>query len=168
MTEVCYRPIGIVRSPHKDAEGAPIQPSGARGVRGRVELLEELAPALRDLDGFSHIILIYHFHMSRGYSLEVKPFLDDKPHGLFATRTPRRPNAIGISTVALLSVEGNILHIEDVDLLDGTPVLDIKPYVPEFDSREECRIGWLAGRAQNAEEARADARFKKKSAEDRG
>lgn len=163
MEEMVFRPIGIVHSPFKTAEGAPIQPTGARGVRGQIEILEEFSAGLRDLDGFSHIILIYRFHLSRGYALEVKPFLDDQTHGLFATRSPRRPNAIGISTVRLVAIEGNVLQIEDVDVLDGTPVLDIKPFVPEFDSRDAERIGWMAGKAEAASTVKGDGRFAKES-----
>jgi len=160
MQALTLHPIGVVRSPYKEIQGMPIQAKGAEGVPGRVELDAELEGGLKDLQGFSHIILIYHFHRSEGYSLEVKPFLDDRYHGVFATRAPRRPNPIGISIVRLLKVEGHILHIEDVDVLDGTPLLDIKPYIPEFDARETDRIGWLSGKAGRVKETRADDRFK--------
>ncbi len=109
---------------------------------------------LKDLAGFSHIILIYHFHASNGYVLEVKPFLDDSLRGVFATRAPRRPNPIGLSVVRLVSVEGCTLRIQDVDVLDGTPLLDIKPLVPEFDSPRVDSIGWLSGKVQDAESVR--------------
>jgi len=154
-----FAPIGHVRSPFKDPEGMPINPKGGRGIAGMVEVLPEHAVGLRDLDGFSHVMLLYHFHLSRGHSLLVRPFLDDVERGVFATRAPRRPNPIGLSTVRLLRVEGATLHVEDLDIVDGTPVLDIKPYVPEFDDREGARIGWLTGRAQEARRARADGRF---------
>ncbi|MGD9037864.1 MAG: tRNA (N6-threonylcarbamoyladenosine(37)-N6)-methyltransferase TrmO, partial [Syntrophobacterales bacterium] len=120
----------------------------------------EYGDGLKDLDGFSHIFLLYHFHLSQGYSLTVKPYLDDSLRGVFATRAPRRPNAIGISVVRLVEIEGCTLHIEDLDIADSTPLLDIKPYVPEFDSREVERIGWLAGKAEKAAEVGADERFK--------
>lgn len=155
----CF-PIGIIRSPFKDIKGMPIQPEGAEGVLGTVEIDVEFAAGLKDLEGFSHIFLLYYFHMSRGYSLKVKPFLDDRPHGVFATRAPRRPNPIGMSIVRLMRVDGNILHIQDVDILDGTPLLDIKPYVPEFDVRRADRIGWFSGKAGQVKEARADDRFR--------
>jgi tRNA-Thr(GGU) m(6)t(6)A37 methyltransferase TsaA len=155
-----FAPIGVIRSPHKEIEGTPIQPSGARGVGGTVELRPEFVPGLKDLDGFSHIMLLYVFHLSEGFSLEVKPFLDDTPRGLFATRAPGRPNAIGVSVVRLRKIEGSVLFIEDVDILDGTPVLDIKPFVPEFDSPEVTATGWLTGKAGLAEKKRADERFK--------
>jgi tRNA-Thr(GGU) m(6)t(6)A37 methyltransferase TsaA len=160
MEEISYRPIGIIRSPYKETEGTPIQTTGAKGVGGTVEILPERAEGLKDLDGFSHIILIYHFHLSKGYSLTVKPFLDDAPRGVFATRAPKRPNAIGFSVVRLVKIEGDTLHIEHVDIVDSTPLLDIKPYVPEFDSKETERIGWLTGRAEKAAKTGADARFK--------
>lgn len=160
MEKVVYVPIGIVRSPFKTIEGTPIQPVGAKGVRGQIELLEQFSGGLRDLEGFSRLILIYHFHLSKGFDLEVKPFLDDERHGVFATRAPKRPNPIGMSVVKLIHIEGNLLTIEDVDILDGTPLLDIKPYVPQFDSIETGKIGWLADRIQDVEKSRADGRFK--------
>ncbi len=160
MEEITYRPIGIIRSPFQDTKGMPIQPSGARGVAGTVEILPEFAEGLNDLDGFSHIFLIYHFHLSRNYSLTVKPFLDDVARGVFATRAPKRPNAIGISVVRLVKIEGCILYIEDVDIVDSTPLLDLKPYVSAFDVREVERTGWLADRAKKAAEKEADERFK--------
>ena len=141
--KVVYEPIGVVRSPFSEPEGVPIQPSRGRSVRALVELLPELESGLSDLDGFSHIILICHLHRSRGYSLRVVPFLDDMPRGVFATRAPRRPNPIGLSVVRLIAIEGCRLVFEGVDLLDGTPVLDIKPYVPEFDDDTCVRLGWL-------------------------
>lgn len=152
-------PIGIIRTPFVDPAGMPIQPSGAAGVQGTVELRPELAPGLRDLDGFSHVILLYRFHRSEGYDLEVVPFLDGAPHGLFATRAPRRPNPIGLSVVRLERVEGNVLHIEGADVLDGTPLLDLKPYVPAFDAPGPCRTGWLEAGATRAPEQRSDDRF---------
>jgi tRNA-Thr(GGU) m(6)t(6)A37 methyltransferase TsaA len=160
MGEIVYSPIGIVRSPFKTVEGTPIQPVGARGVRGTIELREEFLAGLKDLDGFSHIILIYHFNLSEGYNLQVKPFLDDRLRGVFATRAPRRPNPIGISVVRLIGIEGILVYIEDVDIVDGTPLLDIKPYVPKFDARETELIGWLSGRVEAAEHSKADKRFK--------
>ena len=160
MQEIRYRPIGVIHSPFKQAKGMPIQPAGARGVAGTVEVIPEYGDGLKDLDGFSHIFLLYHFHLSQGYSLMVKPYLDDSLRGVFATRAPRRPNAIGISVVRLVGIEGCTLHIEDLDIADSTPLLDIKPYVPEFDSREVERIGWLAGKAERVAEVGADERFK--------
>lgn len=161
MDLVTYRHIGVIHSPFVDTEGMPIQPSGAQGVSGTVELESEFSAGLKDLEGFSHIILIYHFHLSKGQSLEVKPFLDNVPRGVFATRAPRRPNSIGISVVRLIRIEGSTLRIEDVDIVDGTPVLDIKPHVPEFDCRQTARIGWLTGKVGLASSIAADGRFDK-------
>jgi tRNA-Thr(GGU) m(6)t(6)A37 methyltransferase TsaA len=160
MEEINYRPIGIIRSPYKKTAGTPIQTSGAKGVGGTVEILPDCAEGLKDLEGFSHIILIYHFHLSKGYSLTVRPFLDDTPRGVFATRAPKRPNSIGLSVVRLVKIEGAKLYIEDVDIVDSTPLLDIKPYVPEFDVKEAERTGWLAGKAEKATQTDADERFK--------
>ncbi len=160
MDKIQYTPIGVIRSPFKQVEGMPIQPAGAKGIAGSVEIYEMFAEGLKDLEGFSHIILIYHLHRSRGFKLHVKPFLDDQLRGVFATRAPRRPNAIGISIVRLLQVDRNILKIEDVDILDGTPLLDIKPYVPTFDEREAVRTGWLSLRADVVAGVRSDGRFK--------
>ena len=140
-----YQPIGIVRSPHRTASGTPIQPSRAKGVEGTIELEDEYVEALSDLDGFSHIIVICHLHKTSAFKLKVVPYLDTELRGLFATRAPRRPNPIGLSVVRLIGIEDNRLLIEDLDILDGTPLLDIKPYVPEFDHRTEVREGWLEG-----------------------
>jgi tRNA-Thr(GGU) m(6)t(6)A37 methyltransferase TsaA len=146
--QISYRPIGVIHSPFPDTEGVPIQPAGAVGVRGMIELLPEYVEGLRDLDGFSHVILLYHFHLVEQAKLSVVPFLDCQPRGVFATRAPTRPNPIGLSVVRLLGVEGNVLHIENVDIVDGTPLLDIKPYVPEFDARTEVQTGWYAHRSR--------------------
>jgi len=159
VKEICYRSIGTIHSPFEEVKGVPIQPTGAIGIRGAIQVAPEFADGLKDLEGFSHILLIYHFHLSKGYSLLVAPFLDDTPHGVFATRAPRRPNSIGFSVVRLISIEGCRLTIEDVDIVDGTPLLDIKPSVPQFDTREVDRIGWLEGKTDQVSEAKADGRF---------
>jgi len=137
----------------------PIQPAGAEGVRGSVLVQKEYRDGLRDLEGFSRIILIYAFHQSKGFSLEVIPFLDTIPHGIFATRAPRRPNAIGISIVRLIAVNGSELVIDGVDVVDGTPLLDIKPYVPEFDCFPGEKSGWLAGCGDAVAVRTSDRRF---------
>ncbi len=154
-----YKPIGTIQTPFKEPKGTPIQPAAAKGIRGTVAVESGYTEGLKDLEGFSHIILVYHFHLSEGYSLTVKPFLDDHPRGVFATRAPRRPNPIGISVVKLLSVDGSELKVEDVDIVDGTPLLDIKPYVPQFDGRTEGDIGWLSGKAEKVTRVKADDRF---------
>jgi len=160
MTTIALTPIGVIRTPYQTVEGMPIQPAGAADTLGRVELNDEYVNGLKDLDGFSRIILIYQFHQSAGYDLIVKPFMDDTTRGLFSTRAPRRPNPIGISIVELLQVEANTLHVVGIDVLDGTPLLDIKPYVPRFDSFPEAAIGWMTGKDRNARALKADKRFK--------
>ncbi len=160
MAEMCFTSIGTVRSPHTSREGAPIQPTGAQGVRGHIDINPEFQAGVKDLDGFSHIFVLYHCHLSQGYDLEVVPFMDTEVHGVFATRAPRRPNPIGLSVVRLLAVYSGRLDLADVDLLDGTPVLDIKPFVPDFDvPAGEVRTGWLAQNAEKAETLTADDRF---------
>jgi tRNA-Thr(GGU) m(6)t(6)A37 methyltransferase TsaA len=144
--EFIMKPIGVIHSPFTDKSQTPIQPTRSQAI-GRVEVFPEFAGGMQDLDEFSHIILLYAFHCSSGYSLQVQPFLDDQLRGLFATRHPCRPNPIGLSIVRLLACRENILDIEGVDMLDGTPLLDIKPYVPDFDVRENVRIGWYETRA---------------------
>jgi len=162
MKEIRYKPIGVIQSPHKQPLGTPIQPKAAENVEGTVEILPEYVEGLKDLDGFSHVILVYHFHLSKGLSLRVKPYMDDKYHGIFATRAPPRPNPIGISVVRLIGVKGNILHIKDVDIIDETPLLDIKPYVPKFDVRKVKKIGWLEKNVRKLPTAKDDGRFAKK------
>jgi tRNA (adenine37-N6)-methyltransferase len=134
-------PIGVIHSPFTDKSQTPIQASRSQEI-GFVEIFTEFAEGLQDLEGFSHIILFYVFHESTGYSLHVKPFLDDQMRGVFATRYPARPNQIGFSVVRLISPIANVLQVEGVDMLDGTPLLDIKPFVPEFDIRTDTRTGW--------------------------
>ena len=158
--EIRYRPIGVIHSPFKEIEGMPIQPAGAVDVRGVVEVFPEFVKGLKDLEGFSHIILVYHFHRVKGHRLEVKPFLDEKLRGVFATRAPMRPNPIGLSVVKLVWVEGRILEVEGVDVLDGTPLLDIKPYVPEFDVYEVERVGWLERVRKEVRRRKSDGRFR--------
>ncbi len=153
-------PIGVIHSPFSMLEGMPIQPAGAAGVQGTVEVFEAFQAGLEDLDGFSHVILLYHLHRSSGFDLRVVPFLDTRPRGLFATRAPRRPNAIGLSVVELDRVEGGVLHVRNVDVLDGTPLLDIKPYVPEFDGPTGVRVGWLEKTQEAVRDRRSDERFK--------
>ena len=158
-----YKSIGVIHSPFDKLEGMPIQPVGARGIKGTVDVEAEYEDGLKDLDGFSHIILVYHFHLAEGYSLQVKPFLDNTPRGIFAVRAPKRPNPIGISVVRLERIAGTRLHISNIDVVDGTPLLDIKPYVPDFDGAEDVRIGWLADRADRAADKRSDGRFRSSS-----
>ena len=142
MNTIVFSPIGVIRSDHVEPERTPIQPVYARGCPGRAEVDPRYAEGLRDIEGFSHVYLIYFFDRAHGPALTVKPFLQDVEHGVFATRSPRRPNAIGLSIVRLLRREGSVLYLEDVDVLDGTPLLDIKPYAARFDRVENSRNGW--------------------------
>ena len=157
--EIIYSPIGRIHSPFTSLSGMPIQPRGAADVEGHIEIYPQFRQGLRDLDGFSHIYVLSHLHAHSGYSLMVTPFLDTKARGLFATRAPKRPNPIGLSVLRLKEVTEEGLSVLGVDLLDGTPVLDIKPYVPEFDANEKCRKGWLEGRAERAGAHKSDGRF---------
>ena len=146
MSMLCLNHIGIIHSPFLIAKESPIQPCFAEGSIGSVELLPEYIDGLADIEGFSHIILLYHLHLSNGYKLIVKPFLDSIEHGIFATRFPQRPNPIGLSVVKLNRIENNIIYIENIDVIDGTPILDIKPYVPKFDSFPAALSGWVTGK----------------------
>jgi tRNA-Thr(GGU) m(6)t(6)A37 methyltransferase TsaA len=157
--EIVLKPIGIIRSPFTRLEGMPIQPCGADGVVGRIEVFPEYQPGLLDLEGFSHITLLYHFHRSQGYDLQTRPFLDDRPHGVFATRAPRRPSGLGLSVVKLTGIENGVLMVENIDVLDETPLLDIKPFVPDFDSPDGCRTGWIEQSQGDARRHRSDDRF---------
>ncbi|MFQ5687764.1 MAG: tRNA (N6-threonylcarbamoyladenosine(37)-N6)-methyltransferase TrmO [Candidatus Scalindua sp.] len=159
MKEIKYTPIGVIYSQFKEPKGTPIQPSGAKGIGGTVEVFPEFAEGLKDVEGFSHIVLVYHFHLARKPSLKVKPYLDNENHGVFSTRAPSRPNPIGISIVRLTEIEGNLLQIQDVDIVDNTPLLDIKPYVPTFDVRKTVEIGWLEKNIHKLSMSKDDGRF---------
>lgn len=157
--KVTYHPIGIIQTPFKSSKGMPIQPKGAEGIKGKVILEKGFIRGLIDLEGFSHIYLIYHFHLSSGYALKVIPFLDNTFRGVFATRAPRRPNAIGISVVRLIKIHDNILDIENVDIMNDTPLLDIKPYTAQFDYFEDVKNGWLDKSDKKIEDLKSDDRF---------
>ena len=152
-------PIGVIHTPFENLEGMPIQPSGAVDIMGAIVMNKEYEPGLKDIEGFSHLILLYQFHRSKGYDLLVKPFLDDEKRGLFATRAPRRPNPIGLSIVRLVERKGNVLTIKDIDVLSGTPLLDIKPYVTAFDVKEAAALGWLEKKQDKAKDLKSDSRF---------
>lgn len=156
---ITFSSIGTIHTPFANLDGMPIQPSGARDVKGTIILEPQYEEGLRDLDGFSHIILLYHFHLSKEYRLTVKPFLDTVERGLFATRAPRRPNPIGLSIVRLVRIDGLSLHVRDVDVVDGTPLLDIKPWIPVFDVRENARSGWLDEKQMGCRSMKSDRRF---------
>ena len=149
-----YRPIGVVHSPFSETKDAPTQPKRAKGVRGTVEIFPEFVDGLSDLEGFSHIVLLCHLHLSTGFRLKVVPYLDTEVRGVFATRSPSRPNPIGLSVVTLVEVKDNTLFVEDIDLLEGTPVIDIKPYVGELEAHNGVRRGWLDTVKERADPAK--------------
>jgi tRNA-Thr(GGU) m(6)t(6)A37 methyltransferase TsaA len=158
--KIIYRPIGIIRSPFDKLEDMPIQPSSESSGPGVVEVYPDFAPGLKDLEGFSHIYLLYHLHKTGEVKLEVTPFLDEQPRGLFATRAPSRPNPIGLSLVKVARIQENLIHVERVDVLDGTPLIDLKPYIPVFEETEEARVGWLENARERIRSRNSDARFK--------
>lgn len=159
MNAIVMSPIGIIHSPYRTLEEMPIQPIGEGAAQGKVVIDPAYTEGLEDIEGFSHLILIYQFHHAKGFDLKVRPFLDDRTHGLFATRAPRRPNPIGLSVVPLLAREGSVLRVGAIDVLDGTPLLDIKPFVPDFDAPPVTSVGWLAGKRRQARQMRSDDRF---------
>ncbi len=153
------KPIGIIETPFNDLKGMPIQPSGAADVEGTIIINKEYEEGLSDLEGFSHIILLYHFNQSKGYDLMVTPFMDDQKRGLFSTRAPRRPNSIGLSIVQLIKRDNNRISIKGIDVLNGTPLIDIKPYVPGFDAKDVTKLGWLDKNYKKSESLKSDDRF---------
>lgn len=159
MVEIHYKSIGMIHTPFEDTKNIPIQPSAAKGIRGYAELYPKYVRGLKDLGDFSHIILIYHFHLSRGYHLEVRPFLDENKRGVFATRAPRRPNNIGISVVKLTGIGNNIIHFENPDMINNTPLLDIKPFIPDIDPDIKVKTGWLTEVKHKMAHHRSDGRF---------
>ena len=159
LMDIILHPIGLIHSPFTDLADMPIQPSGDASAPGTLEIFPQFSAGLKDLEGFSHIILLYYLHKVSQIQLTVTPFLDSEPRGVFATRAPVRPNPIGLSVVPLQKIEGNTLFVAQLDVLDGTPLLDIKPYVPEFDKRAEVRIGWLEHARGKARFTRSDRRF---------
>ena len=158
-TKIIFSPIGVINTPFDKPVNMPIQSASASGISGTVEIYDEYVPGLKDIEGFSHIILLYAFHRSEGYKLQVKPFLEDVVHGVFSVRAPKRPNPIGISIVKLIEVKNNVLHVENLDILNGTPLLDIKPYVPEFDCFTEATSGWVGKHRKNISNKKSDGRF---------
>jgi tRNA-Thr(GGU) m(6)t(6)A37 methyltransferase TsaA len=153
------KPIGTIHSPFDKLEDMPIQPKGAAEVIGTVELEEQYVEGLSDLDGFSHIYLLYDFHMAKRTALTVTPFMDTSPRGVFATRSPLRPNHIGISIVKLIGVEKNIITVQGIDILNGSPLLDIKPYIAAFDTVQQSRSGWMKSSEEDVSSKRSDLRF---------
>jgi tRNA-Thr(GGU) m(6)t(6)A37 methyltransferase TsaA len=164
MQSIIFQPIGIIHTPFHSNEDMPIQGIGGKGIKATIEIYPEFNAGLKDLDGFSHIILLYHLHLVEKSALIVKPFLDDKERGIFATRSPVRPNPIGMTTVRLIEVIDNRLIIEDVDMIDQSPLLDIKPYLPMIDDIQGLRLGWLTGKVEQFSQKKSDDRFNRPSA----
>ncbi len=158
METIQYHPIGIISSPFKENVGVPRQAVGASDIKGTIEIFDEFSAGLKDLDGFSHIVVIFHLHKVKNPSIKACPPWDGKEHGVFATRSPYRPNPIGLSVVRLESIEQNILHILGVDMADGTPVLDIKPYVPDLNPTKDVRIGWLTDKVEGMNKSKSGER----------
>jgi len=153
------KPIGVIHSPYNELENMPIQPKGAAETEGYVVVNESYGDGLKDLDGFSHIYLVYDFHKATRTELLVTPFMDEKERGVFATRSPLRPNHIGISIVRLVKVEGNRLIVKGVDIVDGTPLIDIKPYIEKFDRIDNSASGWMKSSNEEVRNKRSDTRF---------
>ena len=158
MAKISYEPIGIIHSPFKENIGVPRQAIGASDIKGSIEVFKEFSEGLKDLDGFSHIVVIFHLHMVKRPSLKACPPWDGKDHGVFATRSPYRPNPIGLSVVGLESIDKNILYISGIDMANGSPVLDIKPYVPDLNPTKDVRIGWLTDKVEGMNKSKSGDR----------
>ena len=158
METIQYQPIGIIHSPFKENIGVPRQAVGAPDIKGTIEVFDEFADGLTDLDGFSHIVVIFHLHMVKNSSLKAHPPWYGKEHGVFATRSPYRPNPIGVSVIKLEHIDKNILHISGVDMADGSPVLDIKPHVPDLNPTKDIRIGWLTDKVEGMNKSKSGDR----------
>lgn len=158
MDKVQYQPIGIIFSPFEKNIGIPRQAAGAPEVKGTIKIFDEFSEGLRDLDGFSHIMVVFHLHLVKSPSLRACPPWDDKEHGVFATRSPYRPNPVGVSVVCLEKIERNILHVSGIDMANETPVLDIKPYVPGLKPRENIKLGWLTGKVEGMNKSKSGDR----------
>ncbi len=156
---IAYTPIGYFKTPFTNIKGMPIQPVGGNSIEGMIDVLPEYREGLKDLEGFSHVYVLYHLHEIVGFDLMVKPFLDTARHGIFATRSPKRPNPIGLSVMRLMGVTDSSVMLECIDVLDQTPVIDIKPYVADFDRCNADRFGWFEGKSGNAVHHRSDERF---------
>ncbi len=156
---IAYVPIGIIHSPFTELHGMPIQPTSESSAKGKLEIYPEFIDGLKDLDGFSHIYLLYHLHKAAPAKLRLKPFLDDEPRGIFSTRAPRRPNPIGLSLVKIVQIEENFVYIENIDVLNRTPLLDIKPYIPEFEGINKIHVGWIKKAKGEVIKKKSDGRF---------
>jgi len=156
---ITYAPIGIIHSPFTELKGMPIQPTSESSAEGKLEIYSEFVNGLKDLEGFSHIYLIYHLHKAASAKLRLKPFLDHEVRGVFSTRAPRRPNSIGLSLVKIAYIEENFVYIEKIDILNNTPLLDIKPYIPEFEGINNVRVGWVKKAKGKVITKKSDGRF---------
>jgi len=159
MQQITYKPIGIIHSPFLTLNNIPIQNVGATEEIATIEIFPEFVDGLKDLEGFSHIILLYHLHLVQNSALIVKPFMDTMPRGIFATRSPIRPNPIGFTIVKLVGINNNLLTIKHFDMLNNTPLLDMKPYISTIDEIKDSKSGWLTGKIQNFETTKSDSRF---------
>ena len=160
MPQITFHPIGIIHTPFISADNMPIQGAGGKGIKATIEIYPEFSAGLKDLDGFSHIILLYHLHLVEKSALIVKPFMDEEHHGIFATRSPVRPNPIGMTTVRLVEIKDNLLIVEDIDMMDQSPLLDIKPCLPMIDDIQGLKLGWLTGKIDQFSRKQSDDRFK--------
>jgi tRNA (adenine37-N6)-methyltransferase len=154
MEQITINPIGVIRSPYKEPENIPIQgvfQKDKKETEAQIELMEKYVPGLKDLEQFSHAIVLYYFHKSDREQLQGKPFLEDCKHGMFAIRSPHRPNHLGLSVIKIKRIVENKIFFTEVDMLDGTPVVDIKPYIKYFDNRENVVSGWLDKHFENGE-----------------
>ncbi|MBN2180687.1 MAG: tRNA (N6-threonylcarbamoyladenosine(37)-N6)-methyltransferase TrmO [Sedimentisphaerales bacterium] len=158
MNPIKYKPIGIIHSPFPEPKGIPRQAIGAPEITAKIEIFDEYLEGLTDLEGFSHIVVIFHLHLVNKSSLMASPPWDNREHGVFATRSPHRPNPIGISVVRLENIDRNILNISGVDMVDGTPVLDVKPYIPTLNPTEGIRTGWLQGKTEGMNKSKSGDR----------
>ncbi len=161
--QINLRQIGTINSPFCHLENMPVQPKGARDVIATIEIKKEFQDGLKDLDGFNFIYLIYYFHKVKNHKLQVVPFMDKtkSERGVFSTRTPMHPNSLGLSVVELIKVEENIITIKGVDILDGTPLIDIKPYIVNFDKVDKMPTsGWMKASLQEVNNKKSDDRFK--------
>jgi len=155
---VSYRPIGIIHSPFKENVGIPRQAVGASEVKGTIEILDDFSEGLQDLGDFSHIVVVFHLHLVKSPRLKAYPPWDGREHGVFATRSPYRPNPVGVSVVRLVGIDGNNLHISGIDMAEGSPVLDIKPYIPDLNPTKEVKIGWLTGKVEGMNQSKSGDR----------
>ncbi len=159
ISNITLKPIGVIHSSFKEPASMPIQSSGVSDAKGHIEIFPEFVDGIRDLNGFSHIYVLFYFHLSQSYNLTPIPFLDTVPRGLFSTRAPRRPNPIGLSIVTIEDIKDNIIQISGIDMVDKTPLLDIKPFIPNFEPKDNVRTGWMTKSPEEILKKKSDERF---------